>query len=1212
MKFHALNPLTAPIADTNLIEASAGTGKTWNLAALFARLIVLEQHRVDKILVVTFTKAATAELKKRLRLRLDEALGVLARTENAAENPDVLQENCVINGEFDDFLFQLLQAALKKESQARLQLRLKAAIGEFDHAAIYTIHGFCQRVLQDFAFLCQVPFDIQIDEQFTDNQMLTAAQDFWRTRVATEPILARLVHRHRLTPKTQLASLKAFLSRPYLSFRLPENEGKDYGVLFADFQRLWAEVAAQLPEIETAFWQIQPLLNGRNFQSKSFAKKFQWLHAQTQTPDCGALLKELFNTHHDVVFSLEFMTAKIKDEKKTPDAALMAKVAQLGDVMCGAMQVLAAEKVALLQLNRDLLRDLHEKRREWKKQRPQRQFDDLLLDLHAALSSPEHASELAQALAQNWQVALIDEFQDTDPLQYAIFRTAFAQTGTPLFLVGDPKQAIYRFRGADIFAYWQAAQDSQRHYTLDTNHRSHRKLIQSIGALFGREAPFVLPNMVYNAVQASRELPRLSPAGKAVQIRWLPNELGENSDVLLKQSAQICAAEIVDLLAQSASGCLKMGDKPLHAGQIAVLVRAHKDGALMQRALKQVGVQSVLLSKNSIFAEPEAQAMAALLGWLIQPQKMGLLRFVLASSLFDYDSAQLNALNTDENQLLAWIDSATATHEHWQQFGIYAALQQFFQTHGVECRLLQQNHERALTNFHQIMELLAQEDENSHTPVSLLQWLNREIQAAAQNTAAPQNHILRLESDEQLVKIVTMHAAKGLQYPIVFCPFVWKASDRLSGDWHVLHRDGEAQIVSADQLKQSEADQIAIQNDHLSEELRLLYVALTRAEERLYLYLTHFQRSDKVSGSLKNDDNDENAAEPQFRNALAYLLGADKNLTKQAAAYEQHWHDFVQQQSPNDTDFEWVRHDGQNAVSGSLNAVDNAVSAPYRAVVLPPRRFRFVQHHSFTSLSRQTERAHNDLTLPALDLDEQIMLPAPPIAPIGDSIHAFPQGAAAGVCLHSVLEKLVFRQPAAQQTDLIDTQLNQHGFDPEIWRDAVVQMCEFARQTPLLPRMNLANLPANQMLSEMTFLFHHADLRLHEIQAWFARSGLPPEIVAASRHLRFRDVSGFVSGAIDLLAQSQQHFVIVDYKSNHLGKHAADYTPDALNAEMAKHHYYLQAWLYAIASARYLQSRHRLPEILSVRYLFLRGLDGISDNGVWSWDIRTADLAAWL
>ena len=230
MTAQPFHPLDIPIHGTNLIEASAGTGKTWGIAALFTRLIVLEKMPVEQILVVTFTKAATAELKTRLRGRLDEALQALEilgsadEAAHAAADAEALAALYRLHSDDappDGFIFDLLHRALQNENLPRLTVRLKAAISQFDNAAIYTIHGFCQRLLRDYAFLCQAPFDTELAEHKRE-RLLTPAQDFWRTEVAADVHKARLVFKHRYTPENMLAEIQKYLSRPYLAFRRPE------------------------------------------------------------------------------------------------------------------------------------------------------------------------------------------------------------------------------------------------------------------------------------------------------------------------------------------------------------------------------------------------------------------------------------------------------------------------------------------------------------------------------------------------------------------------------------------------------------------------------------------------------------------------------------------------------------------------------------------------------------------------------------------------------------------------------------------------------------------------------------------------------------------------------------------------------------------------------------------------------------------------------
>lgn len=1204
MHAQPFDPLAIAIEGTNLIEASAGTGKTYNIAALFTRLIVLEKMPVESVLVVTFTKAATAELKTRLRARLDDALSAL---EHGATS-DGLQNHCRSRHPGDNFILPLLQQALRQESRERLIVRLKAAVGRFDSAAIYTIHGFCQRLLRDYAFLCQVPFDVELTDD-TRERLLVPAQDFWREKVASDPLLAQLVFKHRQTPQTALAAVKNFTARPYLVFRRPAG---DLAASHAESEQIWQEIRTALPALEEKFWTLfTTVLSGTYFRKNSYQELFATLQQAAEhnrLPDVPKDGKDFFNRLENL--SADVLPGKLK-KGKTVDAETQAefnKLAEFGRKLANTAQ---AEQDALAALYFDLLDHLTDALAERKKNRRERVFDDLLLDVYNALTTGAHAATLAQTAAANWQAALIDEFQDTDPLQYAVFSRLFAEQNRPLFLVGDPKQAIYSFRGADIHAYLQAARDAGGRYTLAVNHRSHGNLIRGINALFKQKnRPFVLDHIDYADVGAARETGRLNGGGSAIQIRWLnrPDE-GDNKDILRHRAAGYCADETADLLNQAASGCLNYqkhpdeAGKPLQAGQIAVLVRTHREGQMVAAELKKRGIQSVLLSRESVFATEEAAALAALLGFWLQPHDTGPLRFVLGGVLFRQTAAELYALNRNESSLLEWIASAQTAAETWQQYGIYAAMQQFAARHGIEARLLAQGNERSLTNYHQIIERLAEESEQSLSPAALHQWLLVQIQTASEDGRShPDSNLLRLESDENLVKIVTMHAAKGLQYPVVFCPFAWDAKPAENKHWQILHRNGQAELLAPHQPDESDRNRLA--DEALSENLRLLYVALTRAEERLTVYAAY-------CGDTP-------------RNPLAYLLegGADTNRIEAEAAYKtekaallQHnWQRFIEN-APKNTDFAFTEF----APHPTQYQPPTASSGRYQAQTLPERRFETIRHTSFTGLSRQTrhsnaeEHSREELQ-PAIDTAETGDTPAirPSESPVLHDIHAFPRGADAGVCLHEILEQFDFSAPASGQSELVRTTLERYGFEPH-WQQAVETMLDHTRLAPL-DGGTLAGTPAKRRRAEMAFTLYMRDFSLRHLQQWFARpdNGLPAECAAAAQLLDFNDVKGFLNGFIDMVClHSDGLITLIDYKSNHLGQTAADYHQAAMNEAMAHHHYYLQALIYAVAAARYFRSRQQPVPKIAVRYLFLRGLDG-SGNGIWAWDLDTGLLADWL
>lgn len=1216
MSASVFSPLHAALDGTHLIEASAGTGKTWNIAALYLRLVAERKLPVEKILVVTFTKAATAELKTRLRARLDTAAAVLETadewiTEQGMDADDALAAACA---EDTVFLLPLLQTALAGEdddpqrARRHLQLRLKAAVADFDRAAVYTIHGFCQRVLQDFAFFCQVPFALALDEEGQQPDRLGDAQDFWRRQVSDNETLAPLVHREQWTPQQQLGELSPFLGRTYLDIRSVAADG-DLPQLYRRLDAAWQEALPKLEMAQTTFWQIHPVLNGNIMRKDTYRRRFDTLHQLSGSlkADAQALVEAL--THYPsksqdapyYVFSVANLTDKTKKgAKQPPTPEQLAAIDIFATVYDLAVEVAALEHNTLLKLRHDLLHYLRQAHALRKQSGPERQFDDLLLDVFNALQQhAPHAHVLAASMAALWPVALIDEFQDTDPLQYAVFRRAFAAEagdGRALFLVGDPKQAIYNFRGADIFAYLQAAEDAGQRHSLATNRRSHSKLVNSVNALFAREQPFVLEQIAYPPVDAARADSRLQPPRAALTLRWLNEEAEENTADLERRAAAWCADEIVALLNGAAAGQQWLNhspdrQSPLAAQDIAVLVRRHKDGEIMQRALSERGISSVLLSREPVLASDEARAVYALLQFILQPRRSAMLVFALSGSLFGRTAAQLQALNADEHEMGRWRNLAAEARESWQRFGVYAALQQFLQAEAVERQLLAQGALRPLTNLHQILELLAAENERQQQPESLTEWLGREI-SAAQTGSGSDNKLLRLESDEHLVKIVTMHASKGLQYPLVFCPFVWRSSDSGRQQWFVVHDGhGNGQLVHKSQL--SEDDKQRIRAESLSEDLRLLYVAFTRAEEQLTLYL----------GSLKNQ---------KGSNALAYLIGAEQQA-KDAAAYRQAWQQFIEH-SPPDTDFVLLTQPPAAATfSGTTQGRGRFQAASY-----PPRRFVWPDYTSFTGLLRRrpNQEADEEL-LPLMDAAEQLAVPSetaqqqPENPPQG--ITAFPQGAAAGVCLHEVMERLDFSRPLAGQHDTVAAVLEKHGFDAAEWTPIVAETAERVQHTPLAENLSFARLPTGSRSSEMGFVFHAHDFQAQDIRRFLLRqNSLSEALLQVAATLDFRRIQGFINGFIDEVAYTADgRLVLVDYKSNYLGGSQADYHQAALDAAMAEHHYYLQALIYAVAAVRYLHSRHQQPETVSIRYLFLRGLDG-QGSGVWHWDIPVSELAAWL
>ena len=1188
------DPLTIPIKGTNLIEASAGTGKTYGIAALFARLILLEHYSIDRILVVTFTKAATAELKYRLRARLDEALRWLDKDD--ANKPTI-----------DTFMQDLLIQAQQIESTERLILRLKAALSQFDNAAIYTIHGFCQRLLRDYAFLCQVPFDVELSEHNSEH-LTILAENFWRQYIAHDTTLAHLVFRYKQTPNTMLVEMGKYLARPDLMYRMPDATAIQHAQ--QALQNTWQKISTQLIELENAFWTLMnSSLSGTYYKKKTFQQLFQQLHnnvEQNRLPELPSNKKEQQDFLNRLnLFHHESLNNKSK-KGKTPDVNLCAQLNILAELGNHLTATQAAEQEALAALQLNFLHYLRQASQDLKKTRHERGFDDLLLDVYQALSFSPYRHELAATIAQNWQIALIDEFQDTDPLQYEIFRRTFIAHQHPLFLVGDPKQAIYSFRGADIYAYLQAADDAIHHYTLNYNYRSHAKLINSISYLFQQKKhPFVLEDIGYPSISAERTESLLSPSRHAIQIRWLnqSDENNINKETLRHRAAEYCADEIADTLNQAAQGQLMFNHRRLQPSDIAVLVRTHNEGLLISRSLKQRHIQSVLIQRESVFATAEAQALAALLSFWLEPQRTEPLRFILGSVLFQQTAAQLYELNHNETLLSDYIITAEYALQTWQQYGIYTALQQFFTHYQIEARLLATQNERSLTNLLQLTELLATEHEQNHSPSALLHWLHNQIQTSHNRN---NEHILRLESDESLVKIVTIHASKGLQYPLVYCPFVWDTPEKHQDDWQILHRHhAPNELLAYYQL--SESDQHQLADEELGERLRLLYVALTRAEEQLTIYAAHFnqeRRNYTLNPFAYLLEGEIGSTRLNIEQKYQTERKAHKN-TNEYTSLLTNWQHFIQH-APHNTDMVFLTE----APISAANQNHNREYQHYHAHELPERRFQFIRHTSFTGLTRNLSHYHatEDETLDSSETQSTI------ITNNEDnpySIHHLPAGATTGLCLHELLEKFDFTQPAIKQIELIEPILNKHGFHTE-WLPAIHTMLDLVANTPLNHQQTLANTPISHRLPEMGFLMHMQHFQLPRLKQQLAQAHLPEACLQAANQLDFHTVQGFLSGFIDMLCiDSQGQVSVIDYKSNHLGNNSTAYHTDILNQSIANHHYYLQAWIYAIAVARHFAQRQQPLQTIHIRYLFLRGLDG-TNNGIWSWDIDVQHLAEWL
>jgi exodeoxyribonuclease V beta subunit len=493
-------------------------------------------------------------------------------------------------------------------------------------------------------------------------------------------------------------------------------------------------------------------------------------------------------------------------------------------------------------------------------------FDDLLTRTRHALRG--HGGDLlAEALRVRFKAALIDEFQDTDPVQYEIFTRIFSREQSPLFLIGDPKQAIYGFRGADLFAYLQATREVGARYTLTRNWRSVPGLIGAVNHLFRRrQPPFLVEEIPF--LPASPALPegenRLTIGGREtrpLQAWFLPAEkYGEPGEELGKDEANrlIAAAlgqEVSVLLRLGQDRQALIGGRPLRARDLAVLVRTHREARLVQETLRRLRIPSVLYSTENLFDSPEASELDRLLASLAESDREPLIRNALATDLLGVNGTELERLAGMERDWEDWDARFRQYSEEWEAGGFFYMFRRLVSREGIRERLLRYpDGERRLTNLLHLMEVLHQaEVENGWGRTELLRWLRQQRDPQALRL---EEHQLRLESDAEALKIVTIHKSKGLEYPVVFCPFLWSRRALAAGEPFLYHDEADGWRLHLVLNAERDPRRALADRELLAESLRLLYVALTRARTACYL----------VWGRLRGAD----------QSAPAYLLGLDR------------------------------------------------------------------------------------------------------------------------------------------------------------------------------------------------------------------------------------------------------------------------------------------------------------------------------------------------
>lgn len=1125
---------TTPIETTpTLIEASAGTGKTFTITGLFLRLL-LEGHvqQVRHILVVTFTNAATSELIERIRAKLNHALRVF--------RGDVLDKD--------------LQPLVEQFGSKGHHI-LRQACLEIEELSIFTIHGFCKRMLETNAFESGMSFSPSFLEHYQDI-LQEAARDFWRhTFLAGSPLLASLA----VVNKWQASDWAS------ITKNLKMHPGDSLLQEVPNLEQALASTTTGFDQL-ILYWEpdvLLPFIGRLNYKKNTFPTKvgltqmlshLQALNATSPNPLTLATILELAKGFPN--------SWVMKTELKKPDVQDLLT----HPFFHACQQFSETVSTTELSLKKTFLEQVEQRYRKLKKRSQQLDYDDLLEQLHECIHHPRMGKRIRKRIASQYHAALIDEFQDTDHLQFNIFQNLFPNH--PLYFIGDPKQAIYSFRGADLHAYLAAKNVTGHQYTLTTNWRSHHNLVEAVNRLFlTKEKPFEIEAMPYPAVGASGKADKhaISDNRQALQLWLLPEEKLSVADQTRLIHQQI-AREIEELKSSA-----KIGNRAFVWSDFAVLVSKNKQAQALLEFFQETGIPARMSEGGDIFQTQEMFHLFLFLRCVLTPDKNHHLQTAMTTMLWGGRAADLQQLTSKEQAYQQARMLMEELKQIWHRNGFLAMIFSCFHRLDTQARILSEAQGRIkLTNLRHCAELIQQSQQMANlTPEGTLRWLQREM---ARDHHEGLDTALRNPGHGQGVQIMTVHKSKGLEFEVVFCPFLWQGQPQRIKSHQKFHDDSGHMIYDLEAKYIREHDARA-HGETTSEDLRKFYVALTRAKQRCYL-LWHFTA---LTPPTAMDTFFERHYQP-----LRSWVASESNLV------------------------------GLETISADKHgSTKNLKERELKPDLKPARKFKAsptqLTPWRMTSFSALTSGSHSSKAH-RYDPDRSNKeLP-------GTGMFAFAKGPRAGNCLHEILEHLNFQDLASSETQtLIDSTLQRYDLsepqDHQIPLNPQLEVETMLTATlgSALPNtsFSLNQLPEKQLLKEWPFFLPLDQFKPTPIRDIFERFKIEkagkPYVPTFSNWEQQQHKDGYLNGIIDLCFTYEDKWFLLDWKSNDLGHQPQDYEQDPLWDAMCDHHYVLQYYLYSLALHRFLKVRladyHYTTHFGGVYYAFLRGIDGKSSRG---------------
>ena len=1150
---------------STLVEASAGTGKTYTLVTIVLRAVVELEIPIDQVLVVTFTIAATEELRERIRQRISQARRMLKNCEGdttITEDPE---------------LYHWL-AALENRDRA-VQL-LNLALLDIDRAAIHTIHGFCQKTLKEQALESGQPFEVELTGD-TSQIRVQLVQDYWRKRIYSfnrrycSLVLATFKNPEKLYQTIQGAEnvLSKLVPEPVevegLCDRLDTSLEK--------FRSWW------LRNGEVLSRHVTDAIHSGFLKAGPSAAIAVWLEQINicLTRDLAFDPAALTWLQHDSLIGMLNGTKVRGDDKKN---AFLAGWLLPGKEYRNYLESVSALLRGIrLELAQELRTGVTRRMRE----QAAMCFDDLIIGLARAVSG-QRGRELCRQVRERYRIALIDEFQDTDSAQWKIFSSLFATKDHYLYLIGDPKQAIYRFRGADIFSYFSARETVANRMTLSRNFRSNPGLMSGVNRLF---ANFEIGGVGYQAVAPARsaedgrlveqecELPGLVYCQLAPrQIDdpgWPSGGAGEviRAWVVSEVAALISTRSSIRLESDGTTG--EVQSKKIFPADIAILVRTHKEAELYQNSFRYIGVSAVITSKTVVFSTEECTFLLLILKSIAAPGHEGLLKTALSCTWFGLSGDEHFRICSNSDTFASWQERFQNYHELWQQAGFLPMMDKFLKSEQVAIRLCRSpGAERRISNIEHLAELTQEAEQKSHyNMLQTLGWLQEMASGKHQLDKVE----LRLESDADALRIITMHSAKGLEFPVVFCPSLLSPSYH-TDDLQLVHshlEDGTmiCDLGSAD-FERNKAQALA---EERQEDMRMAYVAITRAQLRCYVIWAETKAWKTRPSSLEAP--------------LGRLL-----FPEGTAGFDEQKRYLELIAAPPHCEYRLIDNEEVTTDYLELSQTTGVTLQPRvrRERILITNRTRT----SFSGLSRLSESDSGEALAGAFDEAEGLT------GSVLDSGHetssktGLPDysklggGVRLGNVVHDALEQIKFTDLAEGGYDRERLPLICRRHNLDVDGDALERLLKNSVKSPLLAgeqsnSFTLADLDGSNIVKEMEFTLHLSPSSTGTINDLL---GDDPCYSALSTRM----IEGYLTGYIDLICEFNGKYYVIDYKTNYLGETAGSYSPPSLQGAMRHHNYGLQYWLYTLVVHRHLQKW--LPAYCysahfgGVMYLFVRGM----------------------